>query len=205
MEKKGDDFMLTIPQGTCGKDVEIALATAIVEISKHQRQTHPTFKKLYTDKEYRELGKNNRKQPVTFNVPSSTDYRFTNINNFRGVNISENPLQLSPESASDMLNLYVDDSGTLTTRPRLELDTDITPIFGDALNKSLIKVFETSKGTLFLVYRGNASSELVFKYLDNNVQKVITVAPPQGMGVTGNSSSNFFEKNGKVFILNCLT
>lgn len=44
MEKKGDDFMLTIPQGTCGKDVEIALATAIVEISKHQRQTHPTFK-----------------------------------------------------------------------------------------------------------------------------------------------------------------
>lgn len=151
------------------------------------------------------MGKNNRKQPVTFNVPSSTDYRFTNINNFRGVNISENPLQLSPESASDMLNLYVDDSGTLTTRPRLELDTDITPIFGDALNKSLIKVFETSKGTLFLVYRGNASSELVFKYLDNNVQKVITVAPPQGMGVTGNSSSNFFEKNGKVFILNCLT
>ena len=42
--KYGSDFGLTIPKDTSGRDVEIALATAISEIAKHQRTIDPNFK-----------------------------------------------------------------------------------------------------------------------------------------------------------------
>ena len=42
--KDGTDFGLVIPKDTTGKDVEIALATAIHEIANHQRTIDPNFK-----------------------------------------------------------------------------------------------------------------------------------------------------------------
>ena len=62
-----------------------------------------------------------RRTPVSFDIPDSPDYKFLNITDFRGIAISDNPFTLSSNTASDMLNLYVDETNTLTTRPRLEL------------------------------------------------------------------------------------
>ena len=44
-----------------------------------------------------------------------------NITDFRGISQSDNPFILDYKTASDSLNVYVDESNTLTTRPRLEL------------------------------------------------------------------------------------
>lgn len=42
--KDGTDFGMVIPKDTTGRDVEIALATAIHEIANHQRTIDPNFK-----------------------------------------------------------------------------------------------------------------------------------------------------------------
>ena len=42
--KEGTDFGMIIPKDTTGRDVEIALATAIHQISEHQRSLDPSFK-----------------------------------------------------------------------------------------------------------------------------------------------------------------
>lgn len=66
------------------------------------------------------MGTTIRRQPVKFDIPKSPDYKFLNITNFRGLDISSNPFELATNTASDCLNVYVDETNTLTTRPRLD-------------------------------------------------------------------------------------
>lgn len=83
------------------------------------------------------MGTTIRRQPVRFDIPKSPDYKFLNITNFRGLDISSNPFELATNTASDCLNVYVDETNTLTTRPRLEkkelkdgYGKDILPLVG---------------------------------------------------------------------------
>lgn len=76
------------------------------------------------------MGTTIRREPVNFAIPAAPDYKFLNITNFRGLDISSNPFELSPNTASDCLNVYVDETNTLTTRPRLEKKI-ATPIEGE--------------------------------------------------------------------------
>jgi hypothetical protein len=57
---------------------------------------------------------------VNFNIPSGQSYESMVIGGFKGIQYSDNPLAVDSDSASDMLNVYLSDSGTLTTRPRIE-------------------------------------------------------------------------------------
>lgn len=66
------------------------------------------------------MGNTIRREPVNFNIPDSPNYKFLNITNFRGLDVSSNPFELATNTASDCLNVYVDETNTLTTRPRLE-------------------------------------------------------------------------------------
>ena len=69
---------------------------------------------------------------ITQKVPtfSSDDYRTFMIGDFKGIDKSVNPFNAIKSSAEECLNLYVDDEGTLTTRPRLDCQSDIV---GDEL------------------------------------------------------------------------
>ena len=42
--KKDDEYGLKVPAGTEGRDIEIALATTIVQLADHQRIIEPGFK-----------------------------------------------------------------------------------------------------------------------------------------------------------------
>ena len=42
--KKDDEYGLKVPEGTEGRDIEIALATTIVQLADHQRIIEPGFK-----------------------------------------------------------------------------------------------------------------------------------------------------------------
>ena len=75
------------------------------------------------------MGTTIRREPVNFAIPAAPDYKFLNITNFRGLDVSSNPFELANNTASDCLNVYVDETNTLTTRPRLEKKVD-APIKG---------------------------------------------------------------------------
>ena len=70
---------------------------------------------------------------ITQKVPtfSSDDYRTFMIGDFKGIDKSVNPFNAIKSSAEECLNLYVDDEGTLTTRPRIDCQADIV---GDELS-----------------------------------------------------------------------
>lgn len=90
------------------------------------------------------MGATIRREPVNFDIPSSPNYKFLNITNFRGLNISNNPFELATNTASDCLNVYVDETNTLTTRPRLAKSA--VNLIADVIN-----VYNTSKGYLYQV------------------------------------------------------
>ena len=62
-----------------------------------------------------------RRTPITNRIPADIDYRVNNITQFGGIIQSDNPLMLKNNTAMDMKNLYVDENGVLTTRPRTSL------------------------------------------------------------------------------------
>ena len=82
------------------------------------------------------MGNTIRREPISTRIPASPDYKYLNITDFRGISQSDNPFILDYKTASDSLNVYVDESNTLTTRPRLEkiLDrswtTNISKFYG---------------------------------------------------------------------------
>ena len=71
------------------------------------------------------MGNTIRREPVNFEIPASPNYKFLNITDFKGIHISDNPFITDASSARDMLNLYVDETNTLTTRPRLQKKLDL--------------------------------------------------------------------------------
>ena len=66
------------------------------------------------------MGNTTRREPVSSKIPSSPDYKFLNITNFKGIHKSDNPFLVDSTTASDALNVYVDENNALTTRPRVE-------------------------------------------------------------------------------------
>lgn len=86
------------------------------------------------------MGNTIRREPVNFSIPASPDYKFLNITNFRGLDVSSNPFELATNTASDCLNVYVDETNTLTTRPRLEKKLSLST------NGTYVKVYPLHDG-----------------------------------------------------------
>lgn len=61
-----------------------------------------------------------RREPIVSDIPKAPEYKYLNITDFKGINKTDNPFTAKVNTASEMLNLYVDESNALTTRPRLE-------------------------------------------------------------------------------------
>jgi len=61
-----------------------------------------------------------RREPIVSDIPKAPKYKYLNITDFKGINKTDNPFTAKVNTASEMLNLYVDESNALTTRPRLE-------------------------------------------------------------------------------------
>ena len=62
-----------------------------------------------------------RTTPVVTNTPSvSQTYRTAILSEFKGIDETVNPFSAVKNSAKECTNLYIDDEGTLVTRPRVE-------------------------------------------------------------------------------------
>lgn len=139
-----------------------------------------------------------RRTPVSFDIPDSPDYKFLNITDFRGIAISDNPFTLSSNTASDMLNLYVDETNTLTTRPRLELYESIKKSHPDMTK--FLGLYPLSFGFLLHYTKPLYSSEqyeLELMYISNNTlqYKVVSGDIPQTEKLI------VFEQNDNIYIV----
>lgn len=136
------------------------------------------------------MGNTIRREPVNFSIPASPDYKFLNITNFRGLDVSSNPFELATNTASDCLNVYVDETNTLTTRPRLEKkelkdnsNNDILPLNGTCLG-----VYPLHDGYLF-----HYTQQMKILHGDNLIE-VTVENPPQ-------RECKCFEQGNKTYLL----
>lgn len=146
------------------------------------------------------MGNTIRREPVNFAIPKSPDYKFLNITNFRGLDISSNPFELATNTASDCLNVYVDETNTLTTRPRLQkkYQTGIAEFIKEISdNAVLIGVYPVSFGYLFNV----KVDVLTFMYLlsveHNEIYNITTTNEVE----IPDTKCVVFEQNDKIFLL----
>ena len=103
------------------------------------------------------MGTTIRRQPNLTALPKKVTPHYENIINFKGLHITDNPFTAEASSASDLLNVYIDDTNALTVRPRLEKE-GITLINTD---ETLIKAFKSDLGWL-VCYKKNNDYKLRF-------------------------------------------
>lgn len=142
------------------------------------------------------MGSTIRRQPLSFKIPASPDYQFLNVLNFNGLNMTDNPFNADVTTASDCLNVYVDEANALTTRPRLEL-------FHSLKNRhprltKLIGCYPLSIGFLFY-YKEDGSYAFDIAYEVGNTLSFVDVDTKANPKV--DSSLSVFEQNDKIYIL----
>lgn len=138
-----------------------------------------------------------RRTPVSFDIPDSPDYKFLNITDFRGIAISDNPFTLSSNTASDMLNLYVDETNTLTTRPRLELYESIKKSHPDMTK--FLGLYPLSFGFLLHYIKTDGSYAISLISSSNGTLNYYDVT--NGETIEGEKLI-VFEQNDNIYILN---
>lgn len=144
------------------------------------------------------MGSTIRRQPLSFKIPASPDYQFLNVLNFNGLNMTDNPFTADVTTASDCLNVYVDEANALTTRPRLELFYDLHKQH-PGMTK-LLGVYPLSIGYLFH-YIENGSYALDIAYEVSNTLTFVNVDTlTHGVNPKVDKLS-VFEQNDKIYIL----
>lgn len=148
------------------------------------------------------MGTTIRRQPITNNIPASPDYKFLNITNFGGIEKSSNPFVVSSNTASDCLNVYVDEDNALTTRPRLEQKADLIQLVSDtypALNIDgsfdVIAVYDLHDG--YLLHGVKSYSYYMFKFTEEGALK----KPIQITGDIPKKRCLLFEQDDKIFLM----
>ena len=131
------------------------------------------------------MGTTIRREPVNFAIPAAPDYKFLNITNFRGLDVSSNPFELANNTASDCLNVYVDETNTLTTRPRLER-----------------KITQPMNGTHIATY--NLHNGYLLHYLQDGegvMRKLVAGVSLEITGTIPTVKCKYFEQGDKIYLL----
>lgn len=120
------------------------------------------------------MGSTIRRQPISNSVPANPTYYYQNIMNFGGINITANPFNADANTASDSLNVYVDEENALTTRPRLSLRMDLKsklPVEFD----EFIGVYSLHNG--YLIHGRIAKDYSMYKLTNGTLNRISGTAP----------------------------
>ena len=143
------------------------------------------------------MGNTIRREPISTRIPASPDYKYLNITDFRGISQSDNPFILDYKTASDSLNVYVDESNTLTTRPRLEkiLDrswtTNISKFYG---------LYPLSIGYLLHCQISGTTNIMYIVYKVNGGYSHTSIYNPESLSF-GDSDLIVFEQDDVVYLI----
>lgn len=136
------------------------------------------------------MGTTIRRKPIINSIPASPDYKFLNITNFGGLDISTNPFTVSSNTASDCLNVYVDEDNALTTRPRLNFKFNVA---NDVSGFNQIAVYELHNG--YLVHGLVNDNPEMWVVLNDGIKKpVIGLAAPKDKCLV-------FEQDNAIYLL----
>ena len=141
------------------------------------------------------MGNTIRREPVSFKIPASPDYKFFNVTDFRGLEMTDNPFTAANNTASDLLNVYVDENNALTTRPRLEKQYDISKNI-NKFNKVLY-CYKLMDKIIFQVLINSDVVRLYYKQGDNLVlidNDTNNIALPE-------TKLAIFEKKDKIYVM----
>lgn len=145
------------------------------------------------------MGNTIRREPVNFSIPASPNYKFLNITNFRGLDVSSNPFELATNTASDCLNVYVDETNTLTTRPRLECKfEDLAKIESSG---SYVNIYSLYFG--YLIQVKEETGHVTWRVYNNKDHKIHNVSPVFDIyeDTFPEVKANVFEKDDKIYVL----
>lgn len=135
----------------------------------------------------------NSRQPISFKIPSTQAVKFSNLTEFKGIEISDNPFNTDMNSASDLLNLYVNESNALSTRPRLHLLYDLASKL--PTDFEFIGIYYLNSGYLI-----HGKEGLVYKMFDMTNEGVITPITASSTTIPINRCK-VFEQNGITYVL----
>ena len=141
------------------------------------------------------MGNTIRREPVSFKIPASPDYKFFNVTDFRGLEMTDNPFTAANNTASDLLNVNVDENNALTTRPRLEKQYDISKNI-NKFNKVLY-CYKLMDKIIFQVLINSTVVRLYYKQGDNLVlidNDTNNIALPE-------TKLAIFEKKDKIYVM----
>lgn len=150
------------------------------------------------------MGTTIRRQPVSFDIPDAPDYKFLNITNFGGLQKSSNPFVVSSNTASDCLNVYVDEDNALSTRPRLQSQANLlsvtmnnttAPITTAGFN--IIGVYNLHDGYLLHGVENNTAYMFKLKESNDTITSVTTISGAD----TIKNKCKIFEQNDKIYVL----
>lgn len=137
------------------------------------------------------MGNTTRRQPITHSIPAAPNYKFLNITDFRGLNITDNPFTAQPNTASDCLNVYVDENNALSTRPRLEKRINFA-----TNGYSVVNVYPINSG--YLVHRKKDGVYSMWIAKNENLANPIQVG---GRTPTSIAKLRVFEQNDVIYFL----
>ena len=136
------------------------------------------------------MGQTTRRQPISFGIPATPNYKFLNITDFAGLHITDNPFTTKANTASDALNVYVDENNALSTRPRLEkVDELLLKINQPSM--ILIGVYPILNG--YIIHGSVGSKYLMYSYVDGVYQNISGNIPE--------TKCNVFTHDGKLYVL----
>lgn len=136
-----------------------------------------------------------KRQQVTFSIPNTTGFEYDGIQDFKGLHITDNPFVANKGSASDLLNVYVDETNKLVTRPRLDYNYDIKT-FAQGMPTTWV---DSVKFDSYILYLGN--SRLFKRIIATGVTTEITAEA----GYTiPNAKLKCFEKDGVLYFFDGL-
>lgn len=140
------------------------------------------------------MGTTIRRAPNLTQLPKKVTPHYENIINFKGLHITDNPFTADSSSASDLLNVYIDDTNALTVRPRLDKSDDLDAVVG---TYTLVKIEPLTNGKILLLMNGTTP---VIKLVINNVTYTVS-----GIGTINPYTCSFYEDGdisteGKIYL-----
>lgn len=127
-------------------------------------------------------------------IPSNGESKLFNITDFSGIDNAENPFATSPSSAKDALNLYINDEGTLATRPRLHFKNSYLPTLDIS---ELISIVKHQDEYYIAVYKTSANELKISLFSEHGVVDINLE--------NLNENCSLFENNQGDILLICTT
>ena len=143
------------------------------------------------------MGTTIRRQPVSHNIPASPDYKFLNITNFGGMSVSSNPFVVSSNTASDCMNVYVDEDNALSTRPRLQPKYDLLKLIGASASFKTLGVYDLHDGYLLHGVDGGEYSMYKFEEDSNGLYSPHLITGDD----IPTQRCKIFEQNEQIYLL----